>query len=56
MVRTSAAVAEDLLDISGASESMQQLVLAGAGTRRSRQIMYLGYEVRFFTMREELKV
>lgn len=48
VVRTSAAVAEDLLDISGASESMQQLVLAGGWNMKSRQIMYLGLRSQVF--------
>ena len=42
VVRISAAVAEDLLDVSGASESMLQLVLAGGWNMKSKQMMYSG--------------
>lgn len=42
VARISAAVAEDLLDVSGASESMLQLVLAGGWNMKSKQMMYSG--------------
>ena len=42
VVRIREAVAEDLLDISGASESMLQLVLAGGWNMKNKQMMYLG--------------
>lgn len=61
VVRISAAVAEDLLDVSGASDSMLQLVLAGGWNMKSKQMMYSGlygsqvfhYERKSYKYRKE---